>query len=233
MEEKIDKTSNTYIDLTERKFGRLTVIKFLYNRNNQSHWLCKCVCGRESAPSKGKLLSGRTTSCGCFRREITVQRSSTHGMSKTRFYHIWGGIKERCYNKLSPAYSFYGERGISMSKKWQKFEGFKEDMYASYLSHLREFGENNTSIERINNNGNYELENCVWATDLLQGGNRRTNKYFKAISPDGVEYISKNKTAFGREHGLVSVSNISKCVSKKLASYKGWKFYNLENYNES
>jgi hypothetical protein len=97
---------------------------------------------------------------------------------KNPIYHIWSSMKSRCNNEKSTAYKNYGGRGIKVCDKWLRFKNFKKDMYESYLIHCEEFGKKNTSIDRINNNGNYELNNCKWATKKEQGNNKRNNKSF-------------------------------------------------------
>lgn len=115
------------------------------------------------------LRTGHTTSCGCYSKEIIIKLNTTHGMSKTRFYNIYLSILQRCYYKKSENYYLYGGRGIKCL--WESFEEFKNDMYKSYLEHVKVYGEKNTSIGRINVNGNYCKDNCRWATWKLQGNN--------------------------------------------------------------
>ena len=99
----------------------------------------------------------------------------THGMKKTKFYAVWSKIKGRCNNSNSKDFYRYGGRGIKVSKKWEKFNGFYNDMYHSYFKHVEKFGKKNTSIDRINNDGNYRKSNCRWATPIDQANNKRNN----------------------------------------------------------
>lgn len=87
-----------------------------------------------------------------------------HGFSRTRFYYIWAGMKKRCTLKTRPDFPRYGGRGISYCSEWEKFINFKNDMHESYLMHVDEFGEKNTTLDRINSNGNYCKSNCKWST---------------------------------------------------------------------
>lgn len=167
------------------KFNRWTVIGEPIIINTRRKYLCKCDCGTERYVDSSKLKTGKSVSCGCYAREvrsITGKRGlhKTHCMTGTRFYGIWRTMNSRCYYKGSDSYKNYGARGITICDRWHKFENFKEDMYSSYLAHVKEFGEKNTSIDRIDVNGNYEPSNCRWATWSEQQSNRK---------PYGVKYL--------------------------------------------
>lgn len=98
-------------------------------------------------------------------------------MKGTRFYKIYGCINERCTSNIRKDYHSYRGRGIK--NLWSNFLDFKRDMYKSYIAHVKKFGEKNTSLDRIDNNGNYCKENCHWATNKIQARNKRTNIFIK------------------------------------------------------
>ena len=99
----------------------------------------------------------------------------THGFTSKskiqRIYKIWDNMRDRCRNPNSINWKYYGEKGVVIL--WSSFEEFRDDMYESYLEHVKEFGEMNTSIDRINNDENYCMENCKWSTRKEQARNRK------------------------------------------------------------
>ena len=154
------------IDITGCRFNRLTAIKFIKKIRSLygdliSYWMFKCDCGKECLIAKNSVTSEGTKSCGCLMKEMASKANKTHGfrnslnISKKRFYNTWCNMKTRCLNKNIPLSKNYSGRGINVCDKWLKFENFRDDMYESYLEHIKEFGEKNTSIDRVNNNGNY------------------------------------------------------------------------------
>lgn len=154
------------------KFCRLTVVSELpriyYKSTSSRLFLCKCDCGNVIKSTPSNLNSGRTKSCGCLKIEKSGLSNKTHGMSQTDEYKIWCGIIKRCKNERYREFHLYGGRGISVSKNWMSFENFYKDMGVRPSK--------NHSIDRIDPNGNYEKENCVWADKIQQGLNqRRTN----------------------------------------------------------
>lgn len=162
-------------DITGRKFDRLTVISYAgVNESNRAIWTCICSCGKSINAVGEYLRSGHKRSCGC------LQKVHTHGMTYTRFYRIWNGMNRRCFEITHHAYNRYGARGITVCPEWRIFDKFKEDMYESYLKHVKDFGEGQTSLDRGDNEyGNYTKENCAWKTHREQGINTRTNVFLE------------------------------------------------------
>ena len=157
-----------------KKFGRLRVVAEAPNgKKNHARWLCVCDCGKETTVYARGLRKGTTKSCNCLQRELSsIQskaRSTTHGhashSNRSREYNTWSTMKTRCLNKNYPKYNNHGGRGITICDRWRhSFENFLADMGPR---------PKNTSIDRIDVNGNYEPGNCRWATPLQQRHNQR------------------------------------------------------------
>lgn len=144
--------------------------------------------------------------------------SLRHGMSYTNFYKVWSNMISRCNNPKVPCYPLYGGRGIRVCSRWELFDNFKEDMYKLYLIHRIRYGKEDTTIDRIDNEGNYTPKNCRWNTKSEQQRNKRphkTQKLFLAKNISSGEFIiTNNQSAFSRKYKL-SASNINQCLRGK------------------
>ncbi len=152
------------IDLTDQRFGRLTVIKEAPKRKKTSMWLCKCDCGNSAVVSVSDLRRGHTKSCGCLRVDI----NTTHGIYNTKLYRIWHEMQRRCNDHNKTAYMRYGGRGISICSEWDDPKMFYDWAMANGY-------EEGLQIDRIDNDGDYEPNNCQWVTAKENCNNRQTN----------------------------------------------------------
>lgn len=166
-------------DRTGQRFGRLVAVERVgKSSRRQSLWLCLCDCGNTTVVTTDKLANGNTKSCGChradFARTLPHDKKITHGHSTRRHgkspeYFVWQGMKDRCLREKSISYKRYGGRGIAVCEKWR-------DSFQAFLADMGQRPSAAHTLDRINNDGNYEPGNCRWALAQEQSANSASTR---------------------------------------------------------
>lgn len=153
------------VDITNQRFGRLVAVKPSdSDAKGKKRWLCQCDCGHSTVTTGDRLRQGITRSCGCRRNH----RHGHAGSDRHELYTCWNNMIQRCTNPSHPGYKFYGGRGITVCERWHDFPFF--------LADVGERPGRDLSIDRIDNDGNYEPGNVRWADRKTQTMNRRPRK---------------------------------------------------------
>ena len=153
-------------DITGQVFSYLTVIKrFGSNKGGNATWLCACKCGIEVVVLGNELRNGHTKSCGCYGAEARKISLTTHGKTKTKEYGVWRGMRERCNNRKHVYWKNYGGRGIKVCERWR-------NSFSNFLDDMGNVPPGKT-LDRIDNDGDYEPNNCKWSTREEQEANKR------------------------------------------------------------
>lgn len=213
-------------DLTGKTFGRLVVGSFDSLRSpHGAFWNCRCICGGSVTVRADTLKSGFSQSCGCLAREVASRCHLKHGHwrggTSSKTYKSWNGMHSRCSNPKSIGYADYGGRGIRVCERWRSFENFLTDMGEAPQG---------MSIDRINNDGDYEPSNCRWATMAMQNRNSRQNVI---VEVDGVRMCMidwSNRLglsdavfrAFQRRHGGSITDAVRHYLSPDYVRWAHW-----------
>jgi hypothetical protein len=178
------------IDLSNKKFGRLTALFTDGRRGKETCWRCLCECGSKPLVAGVDLRTGHTKSCGCLRVDVTRKTSTTHGRCYSSEYRSWYAMIQRCENDNNFGFPWYGEKGVKVCRRWHKFEHFFLDM--------GEKPSPSHTLDRIDPLKNYTRENCRWATRAEQRTNQTPSGRFclKCKSP----LRTCNKSGYCRKH---------------------------------
>lgn len=174
----------------------------------------KCTCGNVFITNITKIKNGHTKSCGCLARQILINRNKSHNLAHTRLYSIYTNMKTRCYNKNSPSFMDYGNRGISICQEWiNSFMSFYNWAINNGYSDV-------LSIDRINNDGNYEPSNCRWTTASIQTRNSRLIKSNNTSGYRGITFAKDRKkwrARIGIDNGHIRLGSFDTAIEAAKA----------------
>lgn len=211
--------------MENKKFGRWTVIRFIEKRKSDKYWLCRCECGTEKAVAGKSLRKGDSRSCGCLQKEISKEANTTHGLAYHPLYLTWSLMIHRCYNKDYHKYSRYGGRGIEVYEEWKNDVG----SFVSWVAiNLGDKPDKTYTLDRINNDGNYEPGNLRWGSPKTQRRNQNlstcnfTEKEVALIRAFALTYPkTKRKHLYDRLESIFP--NVKRRTFKSIVTSQNWK----------
>lgn len=202
-----------FTDLSGRQFGAWNVVRLAERKRGGSVYECVCKCGTIRLVHRSNLVAGKTQSCGCEKAAKIAEKRTTHGHSRSinkpasKVYNCWSSMIDRCSNPRNSAYDRYGGRGIIVCERWKSFENFLADMGNPYAWQ---------SIDRINVNGNYEPDNCRWASDKQQARNTRRTKFTEQM----VTEIRAGKIGVAEAINMTGCSRSAYYMAKRGNNWK-------------
>lgn len=203
-----------FIDITGKRFGRLTVISRSHvNQNKFIVWECKCDCGNTTYVVAHQMKHGKVQSCGCLNQEKRLERITTHGFSKLPIYKVWKSMKSRCYNRSDKRYSRYGGRGIVVCVEWIiSAESFvRWAIVNGYKKGL--------TIDRIDNNGNYSPDNCRFVT-VAKNNRNSSNTH---LTESDIKEIRRLDANGMMQIDIAPMFGISQQSVSKIVNNKSWR----------
>lgn len=218
------KHPSNYQDLTGLKFNRLTVIgRAGFDKYHKAKWNCQCECGNKCVVLTGHLKTGAVKSCGCARTKVN---------SYDKLYHIWQGIKQRCYNPNSQQYQYYGAKGIKVCEQWKDYIQFRRWAYSQGYVEPNERGD--FSIDRIDSDKDYSPENCRFITiaENTSRAHKGKGRAIAQMSNGKVIAVYQGLYMAAKETGA-NTSCISMCLNGKRNTAAGYEWSVIENVHDN
>lgn len=200
-----EEIKNKRDDHIGKKYNRLTIIDFNYKKSGTTkkvYAVCQCDCGKTKEIQFQFVIDGTVKSCGCYAKELREKQKEEYSKTKSPLYKTWNGMKQRCFNENNPGYCNYGGRGITVCSEWLGEGGFENFEQWSIRNGYRP--NNGLSLDRIDVDGNYEPDNCRWASIWVQSLNKRVpaHEQFKRGKQYTINGITKNKKQWCEEYGV-------------------------------
>lgn len=198
------------ISLIGRKFDRLTVTAFShFGQRTSSFWIVTCNCSTVKTVVRSNLVSGSVMSCGCLARDLSRTRATTHGCTGSRLFRIWSGMRRRCRDVEQ--FPTYAGRGIAVCAEW-------ETSFSVFAAWANSHGyADDLEIDRIDNDRNYEPDNCRWVTPVIQGRNTPTCKLTQELADEIRIYSHLPRKILAQKYG-VTTATISRVINRKIWS---------------
>lgn len=208
-------TRGVFVDRKGLVYGKLKVKEHL----GVGRWLCVCSCGKETIARGSDLESGKVQSCGCLQKERSRQAHTIHGRlthngERPRLYNVWKGMRSRCNNVRNPEYKYYGGRGIRVCDEWDSYPNFEKWAYQNGYDESAPKGK--CTIDRIDNDGDYEPSNCRWVDMSVQSSNRRHPKFPSRRKP--VEQIDEHGNVLNFFNSIQEAAEATGCNQSKITA---------------